>query len=139
LEELAQKLWAKHGDALSFLMDRKPDPLKAVLDSFRENAGDFVAMAATHNIALETDEHSERIIRFGFSSWDGLPGFRTAKWTETQRLVLLEVKREGSRISGCLYLSPGLTGDRDRYADALFPKKLARSRGTTIPEWVCLA
>lgn len=138
LEEAAQRLWAKHGDALAFLMDRKPDPLRAVFESFRENLREFITDNAVAEIGLEPDIHSTRIVRLGFSSWDRLPHFHTASWTDTQRLVLLEVKLEGAMISGNLYLGPGSSEGRDRYVQALLPMALRRPRGGTSPRWICL-
>ena len=139
LEEAAQRLWTKHGEALEFLMDRRPDPLSAVFTSFRENLKGFIADSAAAGIRLEADKHKAKIARLAFSSWDELPHFRTAVWTDTQRLVLLEVKLESARISGTLFLGPGSTPDRERYAQALRPISLGRFRARSTSPWLCLA
>lgn len=137
MEQMAQRLWAKHGETLEFLAARRPDPLRAVFESFRESLNEFIADCAAAGVTLITDDHSNGILRLAVASWDNLPKFHTAAWTSTKRLVLLEVKLESSRISGNLYLGPG--PDRDLYFQTLLHKEQRRTRGGKPMMWFNLA
>lgn len=121
LEQRASELWAKHGDALSFLMDRRPDPLREIFDQVRAD-GAFVSDISPAGVTVIPDKHGKRILRYAFQAWDELTAFRTAReWTSTGRLILLEIKLEDSGIRAYLMIGPGLTSDRDAYASALAP------------------
>lgn len=137
MEQMAQRLWAKHGEALEFLAARRPDPLRAVFESFRESLDEFIADCAAAGVTLIADDHSNGILRFAVASWDNLPGFRTSDWTSTKRLILLEFKIENTKITGNLYIGPG--PDRDPYIQALLQKEQRRTRGGALIKWFNLA
>jgi hypothetical protein len=133
MEQIAERLWAKHGEALAFLTVRRPDPLRAVFESFREGLDGFIAGCAAAEVPLIADEHSNGILRLAVTSWDNLPNFCTSEWTSTKRLILLEIKLESAKISGNLYIGPG--PDRDPYIQALLHKEQRRTRGGKAIRW----
>ena len=108
LERTARELWSKHADALAFLMDRRPDPLQEILDQIKEDSGPFVASLSTPSVSVVADKHAKRILRYAFEAWDNLAAFKTARdWTNTKRLMLLEIKKDDTSIRAHLMIGPG--------------------------------
>ncbi|QQR39025.1 PDDEXK-like family protein [Devosia rhizoryzae] len=122
LERTARELWSKHGDALAYLMDRRPDPLQEVLDQIKEDGAAFVASISPAGVSVVADKHAKKILRYAYEDWDDLAAFRTAKdWTNTKRLMLLEIKKDETSIRAHLMMGPGTTPDRNAYIAGLAP------------------
>lgn len=139
LEAIARKLWAEHGEALAFLADRRPDALASVFSALREKKEEIAREASTLARKIVPDSDYPHVVRFAIEAWDALPAWKTSSWSESKRLILLEIKREGERVSGVLYLGPGTGGDRERYAELLKAKRLHRPNARVGGQWMCLA
>lgn len=122
LEKTARELWSKHADALAYLMDRRPDPLQEVLDQIKEDGAAFVASISPGGVSVVADKHAKRILRYAYEDWDNLAAFKTSKdWTNTKRLMLLEIKKDETSIRAHLMIGPGTTPDRNAYIAGLAP------------------
>ena len=140
LEEIARKLWAQHGEALDFLAEHRPDAIGNVLSALREKSAEIASSIGLGDATFITDVPSSNALRFAVKEWDELPGFRTAKWTDSKRLILFEIKRYGSNgITAFLYLGPGETEDREIYRGHLKEKRLHKRNSRAGTEWMCLA
>jgi hypothetical protein len=122
LERAARELWSKHADALTFLMDRRPDPLQELFEQIKDEGSAFSTSISPSGASVVADKHGKRILRYAFEPWDNLAAFKTARdWTNTRRLVLLEIKKDETSIRAHLMIGPGTTPDRDAYAAGLAP------------------
>ena len=122
LERTARELWSKHADALAYLMDRRPDPLQEILDQIKEDDTAFVARISPECAPVVADKHAKKILRYAYEDWDNLAAFKTARdWTKTQRLMLLEIKKDETSIRAHLMIGPGTTPDRNAYIAELAP------------------
>ena len=122
LEKTARELWSKHADALAYLMDRRPDPLQEVLDQIKEDGAAFVASISPGGVSVVADKHAKKILRYAYEDWDNLAAFKTSKdWTNTKRLMLLEIKKDETSIRAHLMIGPGTTPDRNAYIAGLAP------------------
>lgn len=139
LDEIARKLWARHGEALRFLAERRPDALGNLFDALIDRKYEFTKALRDDGIEITSDTDYKTIIRFAFAKWDVLPQFKEANWTESRRFLLLEVKREDPRISAYLYLGPGEKDARDRYVGLLEKNRLHRPSARVGRDWMCLA
>lgn len=96
LEELASKLWAEHGAALEYLVERRPD---SVAELFRQLYTDRERLAARMSEAADTeivpDHCTPSMLRFAVTAWDDLPDYLSADWTASKRHLLIEIVRGG--------------------------------------------
>ncbi|APT34988.1 hypothetical protein MCBMB27_05697 (plasmid) [Methylobacterium phyllosphaerae] len=139
LEEIARKLWASHRAALTFLADRRPDGMRGVFASLRDQVDEMAGRFAGLGFTFVADQCSTTSLRFACAEWDGLPGMMEAvKWTASNRLLLFELKRYGDRAVAELYLGPGTQQARGLFLAALAPY---RHRQDLQPgnEWMCVA
>lgn len=121
LEKIAAELWSKHGGALAFLMDRRPNPLQEAFDQIRAD-DTFSAKISHPGVSVVADKHSKRVLRYAFEKWDSLESFQSASdWTATNRLILLEMKLEETDLRVSLMVGPGTTSGRAAYVAALVP------------------
>lgn len=136
LEKVAAELWSKHGDALAFLMDRRPNPLQQAFDQIRAD-DTFSAKISHPGVSVVADKHSKRVLRYAFEKWDALEAFQSASdWTATGRLILLEMKLEETGLRVSLMVGPGKTSGRQAYIAALVPG--GRGRYVRVAEEVIL-
>lgn len=94
LEDLAARLWSQHYDALAYLVDQRPNPLKDIYKAvFDQRFAITEAISDLIPFKLEVDDCTPSSLHFAVADWDDLPGFRTASWTSTKRILLIEVER----------------------------------------------
>ncbi|ESY44735.1 hypothetical protein X747_05400 [Mesorhizobium sp. LNJC384A00] len=139
LEEIARKIWAHHKEALSFLADRRPDAVGNLFDVIKDRKSEIESAINDVGLTLIPDTDHRANTRFAFKSWDKLPQFRTSTWTESKRLILLELKREGQKFNAYLYLGPGEEFSRNEYVVLLEKKRLHRPNARAGKDWMCLA
>jgi hypothetical protein len=139
LEEIARKLWANHRAALLYLADRRPDGMRGVFASLREQVGEMAKQFGDQNFTFVADQSTPSILRFACLQWDTLPGMNAAtKWTSSGRILLFELKRYGEQAKGEIYLGPGPLSARSPFATALAPFR----RKQNLPSdngWMCVA
>lgn len=71
LAELTRRIWATNGEALDFLMARKPDVLAMMMDGLRAKRDDLAEqLSAKSNLTIRPDNSSARFLRFAVHSWD---------------------------------------------------------------------
>ncbi|TWG49836.1 hypothetical protein L610_006400000060 [Aminobacter sp. J44] len=139
LEELARKLWSRHKEALEFLADRRPDAVGNLFSALRDRGAELAKSLSDASSEVVLDADSRTIIRFAFKKWDNLPHFKCSTWTESNRFILLELKRESDSLNGYLYLGPGDEAARNAYVSLLEKKKLPPLSSRSGREWICLA
>ncbi len=143
LEALAASLWAKHREALEYLVEQRPD---AASDVFRQLFEEREAMAkefsAISSLEIVPDHSSPSYVRFAIPAWDGIPGFLTAKrWTENGRVLLIELAKGGANTVRIRFqLGPGDMATRERIYTALKDDGAdVGARGRLTHEWNRLA
>jgi hypothetical protein len=123
MEELARKLWREHGEALEFLVSRRPDVLSEVYQSLTDQRFAIAERLSEQlGTTVEADHSTKNEIRFGFKNWDAAPGMlEGVGWKPSKRLMLLLIKRDlrsgTSRIM--FYLGRGPQARRQALFDAL--------------------
>ncbi|MBD8689367.1 PD-(D/E)XK nuclease family protein [Rhizobium sp. CFBP 13717] len=139
LEELARKLWSRHREALEFLVERQPDATGNLFDALKDRKADIAKALRQDGLGVVLDADYKTIIRFAFERWDALPGFKSSNWTESRRLILLELKRERTKINAYLYLGPSEEDYRKEYVALLGAARLHRPNARPGRDWMCLA
>lgn len=123
MEELARKLWKEHREALNYLMSRKPDPTASIFQSLSDQHSKIAKELSERLNTQIVAEHSTKAeIRFGFASWDNVPGMMEGTgWKPSKRLLLLIIKRDARTESFrfMIYLGPGPQLRRQALFDAL--------------------
>ena len=120
-------------------MDRRPDPLQDILDQIKEDSDAFVTNISTPGVSVVADKHGKRILRYAFEVWDNLAAFQTARdWTNTKRLMLLEIKKDETALRAHLMIGPGTTPDRDAYVAGLAPSGSGRFISAAEEELITL-
>lgn len=113
LEELAKRLWRKHPEALSFLAERRPDPVSELKAYITENATVLAQrLSEVDRIPqLSYVENSPRSnIRFSVNDWMKLPGLSSGdgKWTSNRSVLAFELlSNEQGRYSMISLIGPG--------------------------------
>ncbi|MGV1834677.1 PD-(D/E)XK nuclease family protein [Rhizobium rhizogenes] len=116
-KELAEKLWAEHGDALDLLMEHRPNPARVVFDAVKSGAGAMAARLSDDGFTLVREEDTDSIVRFAVEEWDGIPGFLDCVgWTTSKRLVLVEIK---SDLSAYVFMGPSNSESKRRFLEGL--------------------
>jgi len=140
LEKLVKDLWARHGEALSFLADRRPDTLAEVMDLLLKDRNAIVASLNTGGASWSFDSDDAGTVRFAYLPWDTILGFKSSEsWTDSKRIILFEIKREGQNVSACLYLGPGPDQYRTSIINILRHHKKAHPTTVFGSQWACLA
>lgn len=139
LEDIARKLWSRHREALEFLADNRPDATANLFEILKERKSAVLKSLKDIGLNVVLDAEYKNIIRFAFEQWDTLPGFKSSRWTDSKRLILLELKREKSSIAAYLYLGPGDEAARSQYLALLDKTRLHRPNARAGRDWMCLA
>jgi PD-(D/E)XK nuclease superfamily len=98
LEQLAERLWAQHKEALDFLADRRPDAFGDVfqlLSARRNEIAEQLTQKCEVNVSVD---HSTRAyIRLAVTGWDEIPDYLCAEgFTPSRRLILIEIVKASS-------------------------------------------
>lgn len=124
LEELAKQLWRKHPEALSFLAERRPDPVND-LKAYINEHGTLLAhrLSEVDGIPkLSYIENSSRTyVRFSVDDWIALPGLSSGdgKWTSNRSVLAFEMLSSAQgRYSMTSLIGPGDDDVRRRLHDA---------------------
>lgn len=137
LEEIANGLWSRHKEALNFLMERRPDRLRGVLQTMAAEANLIIAdLNKSGNFTFDASEpQTANILKFACLDWESLPHFKSGSgWTDSGRILLFEIKREGDEINAYLYLGPCSAEVRQTVALALL-----QGRKITKGRWLLIA
>jgi PD-(D/E)XK nuclease superfamily len=98
LEQLAERLWAQHKEALDYLADRRPDAFGDVfqlLTSRRDEIADDLTQKC--GIKVSVDHSTRAYIRLAVTGWDDIPGYLCAEgFTPSKRLILIEIVKASS-------------------------------------------
>lgn len=121
LDELAEKLWEQHREALTFLMQRQPNAPGAFFRELFNRRAELAPLLSEAAGFRVVEDHSNRgYLRFAIEPWDQLPEFRSASnWTLSNRLLLVEVERSGDAIKVKFCLGQGSPDPRERIHNAL--------------------
>ncbi len=138
LEELANRLWAKHRTALEYLADRRPDDASGVAGLLLEQANDIAKqISARTGLDIVVDDPSGMsIIRFGISSWDRLPNLMGSdKWTSSGRLILAELSIKRNSTRALIVLGRGDQEGRKQIFDHLIQGGIVAQASKLSPEF----
>lgn len=123
MEDLARKLWREHGEALDYLIRRKPNVSSDIMQFLADQHKDIADRLSVSVKTAVVAEHSNKSeLRFGFEAWDGVPGMLEGTgWKPSKRLLLAMVRRDSKTGAFRLqaYLGPGPKAFRQSIFDAL--------------------
>ena len=123
MEDLARKLWREHGEALDYLIRRKPDASSDIMQFLADKHKEIAArLSSSLHTEIEAEQPTKNELRFGFAAWDRVPGMLEGTgWKPSKRLLLAMVKRESKTGAFRLqvYLGPGSKVARQTIFDAL--------------------
>jgi hypothetical protein len=139
LEDVAQKLWAKHRAVLEFLSDRRPNIVGDVFQEISRRSSEIVQKLNESGKIWVADHQGGNTLQFAFQDWDNLIGFKEASnWTASKRYVLFEVQRRGDEIAGQVYLGRGPGNYRDQLQQVLEPNRRWQKSTRFGADWACL-
>lgn len=143
LEALAGKLWGQHRQALEFLMEQRPDAGEGLFGELFEKREELATrMSQVSGQEIVTDHCSPNILRYAVKYWDDLDQFRTASWTPSNRLLLMEIDRSGDKRTVRLRFVLGRAPNeiRQRYYQALVKAGVPTTKKKEISsQWTRLA
>jgi PD-(D/E)XK nuclease superfamily len=98
LENLAERLWAQHKEALEFLADRRPDAFGTVFQKLSARRDQLAAeLCQRCNVEVTVDHSTGAYIRLAIPGWDNIPGYLCADgYTPSKRLILIEIVKASS-------------------------------------------
>lgn len=132
LEELAGQIWAKHSEALDFLMERRPDILSDVITGLKRDSPNLAqSLSDKTQFKIVEEIHSNSIIRFSIENWDSIaPELDLDAWHNIRRTLLVEIR--GLRSAGILniqfVIGPNEAMVRNEIGDTL------RQAGINVPK-----
>lgn len=116
MENLARRIWEKHGAALEYLMDQRPDLMSEISTAIQER--EFASIAKqikqATGIEIALDHCSNTFMRIAVPTWDDCPDMLCASWTKSRRILLCEVEFYGQRVHIRMQLGPGDPEPRTR-------------------------
>ena len=132
--ELANKIWQRHREALMFLIERRPDEVevRAFLQEIADsNLPKQISEALKkQGLALTfiPDTSSNRYIRLAVPEWDKAHGMlpveeeeKERKWVASKRMMLLELEFHASQTHARWVVGPAPQEYREAFIEALEP------------------
>lgn len=139
-KERARKLWAEHGEALAYLMQHRPDPIRNLFNALKTAAVEIAAAASTATMSVVEDAHTASILRFAIKEWDQIPGFRDGeRWTNSKRMILIEMKFEDSGLGAYAHIGPSSAKSRTTFVTSLLAKNAITRQAAQAGGWAKLA
>ncbi|SMP28203.1 PD-(D/E)XK nuclease family protein [Shimia sagamensis] len=124
LEDLAEKIWAKHKNALEFLTDRRPNPARELAKLLSEEV-----TLKSINEGLETsnagltvaiDSANARFIRLAVTEWDRFQSMQSGSgWTPSNRILLCEIEVSERTLAVRMVIGRGDQQERQKVFTAL--------------------
>lgn len=149
LENLAYKIWAKHGDALDVLAKYRPD-IRSFLenqlqkDSWMKETAKVLSDKTGLTIQQEVSTKKHR--RFAIAKWGELDCMSagTKKWLSSARLASIEVFLDKTHCYTKLVFGPDTNGHHEKMVDALsenFTKEefVVNKRATPTKQWTIMS
>lgn len=129
LAELARSLWARHGQALDYLMRQRPDGLVSLGTVVVERQKAICELASLPTLHLEPEESTKTWVRFYIREWEALnEGATSTTWIGSGRMLIVELQFLPRGVKAVLILGPGPSELRERYFDLAKPG-MARVQG----------
>lgn len=124
LDELAQKIWAQHKNALEFLLARKPNPaqdlLKALTDAEALEVMNRHLKEGGSGLTIDVDSIRSNWVYFAIPNWDRMEVMHKGEgWTPTNRILLLEVLAGEDGATVKIAIGPGQAEARQAIYGAL--------------------
>ena len=143
LEGLANRLWTQHRAALEYLSDQRPDAYKKLFDVLNVRAGEMAEkMSSSSGVQVAPDYHRTAALRFAVPAWDKIDSFCTSSFTQSGRILLIQIAK-ASKVSNRLYCYFMLgTGDaviRQKLYNALKDEGVVQSKRGLTKDWNRLA
>lgn len=143
LEGLAARLWAKHREALEYLTDQRPDAYKKLFDLLNDQAREIADMMSTASgVTVESDFHRPAALRFAVPSWDRIDGFCSSSFTQSGRILLIEIikaSKADNKLRCYFQLGIGEAAIRQKLYDALNSAGIIQSKRGLTKDWNRLA
>lgn len=137
LIEIAQSLWSRHREALTFLIEQQPGGASALGEVLKEKAVALAGAVSSPTLSLVHNDSTRRQTRFAVAQWDALPGMLDGTGWVGGRLILLEIQVQPNHVRALLMLGPGPAELRRRLFDATKPI-FRRSNRALTDKWTRL-
>ncbi|MEY8802204.1 PD-(D/E)XK nuclease family protein [Leisingera sp. XS_AS12] len=124
LDELAQKIWAQHKNALEFLLARKPNPaqdlLKALTDAEALEVMNAHLKEVGGGLTIDVDSIRSNWVYLAIPNWDRMEAMHKGEgWTPTNRILLIEVLAGEDGATVKIAIGPGQAEARQAIYGAL--------------------
>ncbi|WP_114283711.1 PD-(D/E)XK nuclease family protein [Candidatus Halocynthiibacter alkanivorans] len=125
LENLAQKIWENHPEALGYLAERQPNPVHELAKQMAGVAtltqlNDALKTATGHELSVTGNSQNARYFSLAVKQWDQIQGMMTAlKWTTTDRILLCEIEVTKSGVGARMVIGRGDSSVRRMFFEAL--------------------
>lgn len=144
MEELARKLWQKHGQTLEYLIDQRPSPMRDISQAVQSEesiAGIIEGISQRTGIEIAKDSSSNTYLRFYIPAWEQDPDMPFGDFTASKSLLVIEAEFYGERIHVRFNLGRGDTSHRESLYERLKASKevdMGNNKKLT-PQWTRLA
>lgn len=116
MEKLALNLWNKHKEVLDFLVVRRPNRPKDILEQIKEKQEEIISMLNSKIGKWALHHETVNEIRYAYTPWDDLDGLKGGGgYTEPKRYVLFVIWRRDNNIIAEVYITP----ENGKYRDSL--------------------
>ena len=91
MEELARKLWQKHGQTLEYLIDQRPSPMRDISQAVQSEesiAGIIEGISQRTGIEIAKDSSSNTYLRFYIPAWEQDPDMPFGDFTASKACLL---------------------------------------------------
>ena len=128
IQKLCEKIYKTHRRALEILFEFQPDRASELKD--------FLLGLISPIAHLEADYSTKSYVRFAPKAWDFLP-LHGEGWTQSKRMILVEIDQSGGGVKLKLILGPGRQGTRERIHAFIAKHSPVFNRATTkyYPRW----
>ena len=143
LTDVARRLWERHGAALEFLVENRPNPTLELMRALEDAAQDVSEdVRAQTGIAIVLDRCTNSYVRFAVPDWDQIPGMLDGSgWTPSRRLLLFECEGYREKFQMRLMLGKGVQSSREEIYERIIAASAAGivAKGALAPQYQTLA
>ena len=98
---LAQRIYAKHKQALDFIFEQRPDRTSDITEHIKK-------LIAQQSELFDLDHSTKTAVRFAVRAWDSIEPLKSSKgWTSSGRILLFQFSNYADRTSLYFVIGPG--------------------------------
>lgn len=138
LETLAERLWARYPDVLSFLTDKRPDQLSKVFDQLSELKSETTKKALGElgfDFSREWEYKTSSQLLYTFPNWDGYNGMCTSsdkRLSKSKRILMLEIFKYSDGIIARFVIGLGDTQARRNLLQTIIDGNADKGRQSSV-------